>query len=374
MNYDNFLLALNQIREVLIKLFDPSISNSEIRSAISVIKSKFWASGSGIKNVSKFEEAFKQYVKSKSCVALSNGTAALHLALSLFDIKNKQVLIPSLTFVSTAHAVKYNEGIPVFVDIDPKTMCIDIDDVKKKISRRVAAIVPVHFAGMPCNLREIKSVADSYDIPIIEDAAHAVGSSYNKRKIGSHSEAVCFSFHPVKNLAMPTGGAICLNGQNHSKNKTILNASRWCGIGDRQGPDYDILRLGWNYYMNEISAAIGIVQLKKLERLNRFRQKNSKRYFNELDLEYKMPYSDNCSYHFYWIRVKRRKQFMKKMMERGIETGIHYHPVHMTSYYKIGRSLHITEKIGKEIVSIPTHPDLSDENVDKIIRVINQIT
>ena len=231
----------------------------------------------------------------------------------------------------------------------------------------------VDFAGMPPNIRDIKKIAKEYNIPVVEDAAHSAGAKYDGEKIGSHFDAVCFSFHPVKNLAMPTGGAICINGKNSNKLKKILQSLRWCGIENRHDYDYDVGRLGWNYYMNEVSAAIGLIQLKKLDVANKMRKSISKRYFTELKVKNKMPYSDNCSYHFYWIRVKDRTKFMKKMTKSGIQTGIHYNPVHQMSYYKNGTKLPVTEMVGKQIVSIPTHPNLTDDDIDKIIHTVNNL-
>lgn len=353
----------------MIKLFDPYISKSEIDVTVKVIQSKFWASGSGINNVKKFEDAFCKYTDSKNCIAVSNGTAALHLALSLFDIKNREVLVPSLTFVSSVNSIVYNGGKPVFVDIDSETLCIDPHDVERKISKKTAAMVLVDFAGMPCNIKVIKKIAKEHDIPIIEDAAHSAGATYDGKKIGSHFDAVCFSFHPVKNLAMPSGGAICLNGIHSDKNKKTLKVLRWCGIDKRKEYGYDITKLGWNYYMNEISAAIGLVQLKKLDKANNIRKKIAKRYFSELRLKNKMNYSNDCSYHFYWIRVKNRDAFMRKMKELNIETGIHYNPIHLMSLYVGNSKLPITEKIGKEIVSIPTHPNLKKKRYKSYYKI-----
>ncbi len=355
----------------MIKLFDPYISKAEIEVVVNVIKSKFWASGSGINNVKKFENAFCKYVKSKKCIAVNSGTAALQLALSLFDIKNKEVLVPSLTFVSSVNSILYNGGKPVFVDVESKTLCIDIIDLRKKISKKTGAIIIVDFAGIPSNIKEIKKIAKEHGIPVIEDAAHSTGARYNGRKIGSHVDAVCFSFHPVKNLAMPSGGAICLNGKNIVQSEKILKSLRWCGIENRNGFDYDVRMLGWNHYMNEISAAIGLIQLKKLDKANNIRKNISKRYFTELKIKNKMPYSDDYAYHFYWIRVKNRSKFMKKMLEKGIETGIHYKPVHLMTYYRNNTKLPITETISKEIVSIPTHPNLKEKEIDHIIKSIN---
>lgn len=358
----------------MIKLFDPYISEKEVNAVINVIRSKFWASGSGTNNVKKFEKAFAKYTNSKSCVAVNSGTAALHLALALFNIKNQEILVPSLTFVSTVSSIIYNGGKPVFIDVEPKTLCVDIDDLEKKITRNTGAMITVDFAGMPSNINKLGKISKMYGLPIIEDAAHAAGAKYKKKRIGSHLTAVCFSFHPVKNLAMPTGGAICINEKNHEELEKILHSLRWCGIEDRQEYNYDIKRVGWNYYMNEISAAIGLIQLKKLDQTNKIRRSIARRYFTELEVSNKMPYSDECSYHFYWICVKNRTRFMKKMQERGIQTGIHYNPVHQMTYYEKTSKLPVTESIGKEIVSIPTHPNLTKKQVDYIITSINKLS
>ena len=240
-----------------IKLFDPAITDSEKQAIIKVLNSKFWASGSGSGIVSKFEENFKNYIKSDVCVAVNSGTAALNLSVSLFDIQNKEVILPSMSFVSTAHCIIENGGIPKFVDIEPDTLCIDPEKIKNSISKNTAAIIPVHFGGMPCNLDEILKISKKFKLAVIEDAAHAVGTKLHGKKIGVHGDAVCFSFHPVKNLAMPTGGLISINHKNHKRFKQLLFSRRWCGITDRKGADYDVKELGWNYYMNEFSAVIG---------------------------------------------------------------------------------------------------------------------
>jgi perosamine synthetase len=356
-----------------IKLFDPKIGKDEEINLLKVLRSKFWASGSGINNVQKFENSLNKYIGSKSCVAVNSGTAALHLALSLIDIKNKEVILPSLSFVSTAHAIIYNGGIPKFVDIDPKTLCIDPSEIQKKISPNTRVILPVHFGGFSCNLSEIKKICNKNNLFLVEDAAHAIGSTFNKNKIGTHGDFVCFSFHPVKNLSMPTGGAITINNKNFKKYKNLLNSKRWCGISNRKNVDYDVDKLGWNYYMNEFSASIGLVQLKNLNKMNSVRKKIAKRYADELKVNYKMPFSHNCSYHLYWIMVDNRKKFMEKMKENGIETGIHYKPIHHLSYYSKKINLPQTENISKKIVSIPIHSNLSKNDVTKIIKICNHL-
>ena len=354
-----------------IKLFDPIIGIDEKQALTKVLESKFWASGYGSGNVLKFEEKFRKYVGSDTCVAVNSGTAALNLSLSLIDIKNCEVVLPSLTFVSTANSVIINGGKPVFVDVDPNTLNIDPEKIENSLSSKTKIILPVHYGGMPCNLEKIHSLSKKHNLKIIEDAAHAAGSHYKNKNIGIHSMIVCFSFHPIKNLAMPTGGLISINDKKHKKIKQLLSARRWCGITDRNKADYDVKEPGNNYYMNEFSAAIGLTQLKQLDKLNNIRKKIAKRYFQEIKSAAKMPYNEDCSYHFYWILVKNRNKFRKKMSENRVETGIHYKPVHQFSFYKSRIKLKITENVGKSVVTIPCHPNIKENDVGKIIKLIN---
>jgi len=355
-----------------IKLFDPYTDKSEKLAIEKVLDSHFWASGAGVGEVRKFEREFTKYTNSKSCVALNSGTAALNLALSIYDIRNKEVILPSLSFVATANAVLENGGIPKFVDIDESTLCMDHTEIAKNITKKTRVILPVHFAGMPADLWQISKLCKEFNICLVEDAAHAAGSTYRNRKIGSHGELVCFSFHPVKNLAMPTGGLISINRNDHQKVSTLLKEKRWCGISNRKSNEYDVKNIGWNYYMNEFSAAIGLIQLKKLDKANKRRKTIAKKFSEEISIENKMPLEEGCSYHFYWIRVKNREKFRKKLLEQGIETGIHYRPIHTFSLYKSKTKLPITEKIGREIVSLPTHPNLTDRDIEKIIKEVNK--
>jgi len=291
-------------------------------------------------------------------IAVSSGTAALHLALSLYDIKGKEIILPSMSFISTANAILYNGGIPVFADIMEDTLCID--PWNQKITDKTAAIIPVHFGGMPCKIEA--------NVPIIEDAAHASGAIWKDgKKVGSHGIA-CFSFHPVKNLAMPKGGVITLNNID-KEDIAKLKARRWCGITDRKGMEYDVKEIGWNYYMDEISAAIGIEQLKKLDGHNQIRYEIAKRYHKEL-YEPRMPLVKGCSYHLYWITVGNRKQFIKKMLDNDIEVGIHYTPIDQFSLYKKA-DLPVTDRIAKHIVSLPIHAGMSDDDVTRVIKCAN---
>jgi len=355
-----------------IKLFDPTIGSREEQLLLDTLRSHYWASGAGTNLVYAFEEKFKKYVNAKECVAVNSGTAALNLALSLIDIKQKEVIVPSLTFVSTVNAIKLNHGIPVFCDIDPETGCISVEKMEKKINKKTKAIIPVHFGGFPCDLRKINDLSKNYKLHVIEDAAHAAGTSFRGKNIGSHSEFVCFSFHPVKNLAMPTGGLISINNSNFKTSKQKLNAKRWCGITDRKGISYDVKELGNNYYMNEFSAAIGLEQLKKLDAMNKKRKAIAKIYDKEINLNRKIPMNNDCSYHLYWILVNNRNKFIKQMNQNKIEVGIHYKPVHQMTLYRNKTKLPVTDNFGERIVSIPIHPGLTDNEIEKITSSVNE--
>jgi len=356
-----------------IKLFDPKIDFMEKRNVGLVFKSHNWASGSGSNFVNSFEKKFIKYTNSKAGIAVNSGTAALHLAVSSITKEKGEIIVPSLSFVSTAHCVKYSGHKVVFADIDPSTGCIDPENIEKKITKKTKAIIPVHFAGLACNLKEISNIAKTHKIPIIEDASHAAGTTYNKKRIGSHSDLVCFSFHPVKNLAMPSGGFISINSNNYNYLKNNLQTKKWCGISNRTGSNYDVKDLGWNYYMNEFSAAIGLAQLTKLNKLNKSRKNNAKKYFERINTSSKMPYQDSCSYHFYWILVSNRDKIRDKLNKLGIETGTHYKPIHKMSYYDRKNNLDITEKFSNQIITLPTHPNLNNSDIDYIIENINKI-
>lgn len=367
----NLFLLRNDMKKK-IKLFDPFITSKEEEHVLTALRSRHWASGAGSNFVNLFEKKFQKYVGAKACVAVNSGTAALHLALSVANVSQKEVILPSLTFVSTAHAVLYNGGKVRFADIDPDTLCMDYDSARKKTTRQTKVILPVHFGGMPANLDKLEKLADETNSIIIDDAAHAAGGKFNGKKIGSIGEMSCFSFHPVKNLAMPTGGLVAINHKNYKQIQKTLFSQRWCGITDRKEVDYDIKELGWNFYMNEFSAAIGLAQLSILDKLNKKRLTTAKKFYKELNLERKMPLNAECVYHFYWILVKNREQFRKKMSEIGIETGIHYKPVHKMSMYKNDVKLPVTDEISQQIVTLPTHPNLTDDDTSKIIESVNK--
>jgi dTDP-4-amino-4,6-dideoxygalactose transaminase len=355
-----------------IKIFDPVIGKEEAHAVKRVLQSHQWAIGSGDGLVSKFESRFRDYIGSKYCVAVDSGTAALHLALSVIDVRNKEVIIPSLCFVSVAHVVEYNGGVPVFADIDPKTLCITPEEISKKMTKKTKAVIPVHFGGLPCKIDKIGEIARSNKVDVIEDAALAAGSDYQGKKIGSHSDFVCFSFHPVKNIAMPKGGAVALNGKNADKAEKELKSLRWYGISEKSLFGYTVRTCGLNYYMNEFSAAIGLEQIRKLDKMVKRRRAIAKRYVRELDIVDKMPFDSNCSYNFFWLLTKNRTRLIREFSAAEIECGTYHTPIHRLQKYGIKSKLIHTDRIAAQLVCIPCHPLLKEDDVDKIISIVNR--
>lgn len=353
-----------------IKIHDPFFGEEEKLAINKVLESHHWASPKGNNKASEFEKKFKSYVKSDECVAVDSGSNALLLSMNMVDVKNKEVILPSLCHVSAAHAVTLNGGKPVFVDVDPKNLCLDLDLVKKAITKKTKVIVPVHFGGIPCDLKKIQELCKNFKIKLIEDAALATGSKYKNKKIGSYGDVVCFSFHPVKILSAPKGGAITLNGKNSKKFKKILLASRNSGILN----DNSVNNVGWNSYMNEFSAAICLEQLKKLNKMILRRYSIAKQYFEQIEIDEKMPLTKECSYNFYWLLVKNPSTFIKKMRQNNIEIGRYHAPIHLSKYYKTNKKLQNTENFAKFHILLPTHPNLSSENIEKIIRLTNKFS
>ncbi len=366
-----------------IQVFKPTYGEEEVEAVTEVIRSGWWGQGP---KTAELETRFAEYVGAPFAVSVNSATAALHLSLMLLDIKDAEVISTSMTFVSTNHAILYNGGIPVFADIDPQTLCIDPDDIERKITPRTRAIMAVHFGGQPCDLDRIHAIAEKHSLTVVEDAAHAAGSMYRGRMVGSLSPLTCFSFHPVKNLATGDGGMITLRDPAWDKR---LRKLRWVGIsrdtwsrsdaGDvsQYSWYYNVEELGFKYHMNDIMAAIALVQLKRLPVTNARRQAICQMYDEGLkDLDWlKLPTmrsEGNSSRHNYVVRMESRDEMMDYLRSKGIATGMHYIPNHLYDIYRpyVRAPLPVTEREWVKLITLPVYPDLSDSEVAYIIDTI----
>ena len=360
----------------MIRVFKPSMDEEEVQAVREVLLSGWIGLGP---KTQEFEQAFASLVGTTYAVAVNSATSALDLALKLLGVgPGDEVIVPTMTFVSTAHVVLYNGAIPIFVDIDPETLNISVDDVAKKLTARTRAVIPVHFAGRPVDMDALSSVVGR--IPIVEDAAHACGSSYHGKMTGSLGTVGCFSFHAVKNLAVGDGGAITIEDPEYAARAKRL---RWLGIDrdtwSRTGHDqsywweYQVKEVGLKCHMNDISAAIGLVQLRKLEKLNARRAEIAKMYTAAFaDDEFVRPPPDlapgtSSSWHLYVVTARSRNELSVFLQERGIATGVHYKPIHLYQCYGAQAELADAEHVFQEILTLPMYPDLTNEEIERVI-------
>ena len=380
-------------KRTLIPVFRPNYNKEEIVAVNAVIRSGWIGLGP---KTEEFEKRFAAYANAPYAIAVNSATAALHLSLLAANIgKGDEVIVPSLTFVSTAHVVKYIGAIPVFADITSDTLCISPDDVEKKITKRTRAIIPVHYGGHPCDMDRLREIAKTHNLIIIEDASHACGSSYHGKKIGSISPFTCFSFHAVKNLATGDGGMITVKDKPTAQR---LSRLRWLGINkntwDRlevvsgnenkaygvYGWYYEVDELGYKCHMNDINAAIGLVQLRKLDKSNEKRRALAKRYTQMLQKlpEIKCPIVKPkiiSAQHNYVIQCKDRDRLHLFLRERNISSGVHYMPLHLQPYYKkLFPNVHlpIVEAVWKSLLTLPLYPNLTIKEQDYIINCIKE--
>jgi len=366
------------------------IEDDDIQAVEEVLKSDYLTTGP---KINEFEQAFAAYVGAKYAVAVSSGTAALHAACFAAGIKkDDEVITTPMTFAASANCVFYCGGRPVFADIDPNTYNIDSSAIENCITSKTKAIIPVHFTGQPCDMGAIIAIAKKYNLIVIEDAAHALGAEYKGQKIGAISDMTCFSFHPVKHITTGEGGMITTNDEclykkliqfrNHgiTRDRSLLRHD--------DGPwYYEQQFLGYNYRMTDIQAALGMSQLKKINRFLARRRKIVNRYnevFSDIPqivIPHQMSEAQSA-WHLYILQLKleqlaaSRKEIYLSLQQRGIGVNVHYIPVYYHPYYKkLGYNRGLcpnAETLYDRIITIPLYPKMSDDDVEYVIEAIKE--
>ncbi len=373
-----------------------SISYSDIWGVIKTLRSPWLTQGPKVK---EFEDAICSYTGAKYAVAVANGTAALHIAVLSIGFSDTDELITSpITFLASANCALLAGGHVTFADIEEDTACINPAEIIKKINSNTKIIIPVHFAGQSCNMKEIHSIAKKHNFHIIEDAAHAIGSEYEGEKIGScrYSDMTIFSFHPVKTITTGEGGAITTNNRDIYEKLLMLrshgitrNVEKYtCADPGNDGTWYHEMQiLGYNYRLTDIQAALGVSQMKRLPDFIKRRREIVMIYreaFENSDIftfltERKFS---NAAFHLFpllidFSKIKtNRKTFMERLSKRGLNLQVHYIPVHLQPYYrkfgfKEGDYPH-AEMFYNKTISLPLYPKLSDRDVYKIIQIIKR--
>lgn len=385
-----------QIRKEFLPFSRPSIGEDAIESVAESIRSGWVAMGP---KVTQFEKTFSEYVGSKYAISMNSATAGLHSSVMAMGIgKGDEVITTPMTFASTVNAIILAGAKPVLVDIDRHSLNIDVNKIEQAVTSRTKAIIPVHFAGMPCDMDVIEEIAKKHKLMIIEDAAHALGASYKGRKTGSDKgkgHVAVFSFHPTKNITTAEGGIVCTEDEEIAEYLSVfrqngMSKGAWNRYSSSGNTHYDVPVPGLKYQMSDIQAAIGLSQINQLDDFNRRRREICEAYEKELSdcpgisFQQSAGYEHVHSRHIFPILVDTdalkidREAFMQQMKEHNIGTAIHYNAIHLFSGYvkALGKKkgdFPEAEYVSDRICSIPLFPAMTDDDVAYCIGAIREI-
>ena len=370
----------------------PSITEEDISAVGEVLRSGWITTGP---NTAAFERDFCEYVGCTHAVALGSATAGMHLLLKALEIgPGDEVITPSMTWVSTVNLIVLAGATPVFADIDRDTLMVTPETVAPCISSRTRAVIPVHFAGASVDITALRGLADQNGVPLVEDAAHALGTQYRGRHVGTTGTSV-FSFHPVKNITTGEGGMFCTDDKEMAERISRL---KFHGLGvdayDRQAqgrsPQAQVLEPGYKYNMTDMAAVLGLRQLHRINQFNRKRNQLAARYLEWLeDMDELLPLAipedtTRHAWHLFIVRLDTdragmsRDEFMERLKEKNIGTGLHFRAVHLQKYYRESMGMEKgaipnTEWNSDRICSLPLFPDMTFEDVDGVVEAIKEV-
>ncbi|TBL82597.1 UDP-4-amino-4-deoxy-L-arabinose aminotransferase [Hafnia alvei] len=367
----------------------PSMGEDEIAAVAEVLRSGWITTGP---KCQQLESAFSQYVGAKHAIAVSSATGGMHVTLMALGIgAGDEVITPSQTWVSTINIITLLGAEPVMVDVDRDTLMVQPAQIEAAITKKTKAIIPVHYAGAPADLTALREIAARHNIPLIEDAAHAVGTRFGDEMIGSQGTAI-FSFHAIKNMTCAEGGMVVTDDDELADK---VRCFKFHGLAvdafDRQAlgrkPQAEVVAPGYKYNLADINAAIALVQLEKLPAMNARRQELVARYRKALQGSPLLPltvpeYPHHHAWHLFMVRVDKdlcgidRNTMMEKLKEHGIGTGLHFRAAHTQKYYREKYpelSLPNTEWNSASLMTLPLFPDMQDSDVDRVVKAISDI-
>ena len=356
----------------------PYITKNEIDSVVESIKSGWLTMGP---KTFEFEKQFKDYIGCNHAISVNSATSALHLALTSLGIgAGDEVILPTNTFIATAESVLYTGASIVLCDIETISHNLDVKLIESLITPKTKAIIPVHFAGHSCDMKNLLDISNKYSLKIIEDAAHALPTRYKDTLIGNIGDATCFSFYATKTLSTGEGGMVVTNNSDVAKTVKLkrlhgINRDAWNRYDNEKGWHYDVLDLGYKYNLTDIQASIGIEQLKKLEWMCSERERVAKQYINAFigKINYvRSSVPSSSSWHLFVIKIKNRDELYAKLKKCGINTSVHFIPVHKQKYYKERFSFKDVDypnanSVFQDSLSLPIYPNLCNTEIDYII-------
>tara|TARA_B100001964_G_scaffold241623_2_gene314457 strand:- start:2020 stop:3189 length:1170 start_codon:yes stop_codon:yes gene_type:complete len=380
------------MRKKMLVFGQPSIGNKEILEVLDTLKSGWLGTGP---KVNKFEKLICKYKKINNAIAVNSCTAALHLSLLAIGIKKgDEIILPSMTFAATANAIIHAGGVPVFADCNIETLNIDIKDIEKKITKKTKAIIPVHFAGRPCEMDQIMLIAKKFDLKVVEDCAHAIETKYKEKFAGTFGDIGCLSFYVTKNVVTGEGGALITNNVKYANKIKVwalhgLTKNAWSRFSDKGYSHYKVVSPGFKYNMMDLQASLGIHQIRKI---NTSWQKR-KKIWNYYNKSFKnMPFIKldpikkymRHAYHLYIILLDldkieiNRDTFLEEMHKLNIGVGVHYTALHLHPYYKKKYKyktgdLKNTEFISQRTVSLPLSPKLNLKDQRDVVNAVKKI-
>jgi len=359
-----------------IPLFKIYWDEEDVEAVTEAIKAGMnWAVGPSVED---FEDLIANYVGTKYAVTFNSGTSALHAALLAHGIKaGDEVIVPSFTFIATANAPLFVGAKPVFADIEEETYGLDSEDVKEKITNKTKAIIPIHYGGCPCKIRELREVADDHNLILIEDAAESLGARIGDKKVGTFGDSTMLSFCQNKIITTGDGGAIITDSREiYEKLKLIRSHGRLETSDYFSSTEYmDYITIGYNFRMSNITAALGISQFKKINKIIGIRRDNAAYMSKKLSKieSVTIPKPSNDFFHvyqMYTIKVRRRDDLMRYLIENGIMAKVYFPPVHRTKFYMAALGyktrLKVTEKVSKEVLTLPMYPALTKDEINHI--------
>jgi len=366
------------------------IDEEDIKEVLGALRSDWITQGPRVK---EFEDALCAFTGAEYAVAVSSGTAALHIAaLSAGITKGDEVITSPITFAASANCILYCGGKPIFADIDSAVVNIDPEEIEKETTPMTKAIIPVHFAGHPCDMKKINAIAKKYGLIVIEDAAHALGAEYKGSKIGSckYSDMTILSFHPVKHITTGEGGAILTNDKALYDKLVLFRShgiTKDCPDGDGAWY-YEMRKLGYNYRITDIQCALGTSQLRKLDGFIRRRKEIAEVYDNAFgdNSVFDIPQESkevSSAWHLYVVRLREeyvelRKDIFDELRKKGIGVQVHYVPVHYHPYYRENGYKDVSfpkaESYYASAISLPVYPAMSDDDVRDVVRIVKEVT